>query len=74
MSKKDNNKSNNMTLFKAGIIIAITVVIVETVSDILFNNITFHPAIRYILRMIMYFVTILFARFIANKISGDKNE
>ena len=64
------NKSNSISIIVSAIIIAVAILLIEMIGNFLFKNIELPKIITYIIRPIMYVITIAFTQFIIQKISA----
>lgn len=72
---RDNkNKSNSISIIVSAIIIAVAILLIEMIGSFLFKNIELPKIITYIIRPIMYVITIAFTQFIIQKVSAKFNK
>jgi len=64
------NKSNSISIIVSAIIIAVAILLIEMIGNFLFKNIELPKIITYIIRPIMYVITIAFTQFIIQKVSA----
>ena len=64
---KNNEKKS---IFISAVIIAIVILLVESIAGWILKDVEIPKLISYIIRAIMYIVTIMFAQFLTQKISA----
>lgn len=64
---KSNEKKS---IFISAVIIAIVILLVESIAGLILKDLEIPKLLSYILRAIMYIVTIMFAQFLTQKISA----
>jgi len=62
-------KTNNISIIISAVIIAIAVLLIEMLGSLLLKNIELPKVITYLIRAIMYIITITFAQVIIQKVS-----
>lgn len=68
--RNNDNKTNNISIIISAVIIAIAVLLIEMLGNMLFKNIELPKTVMYLLRLIMYVITIAFTQFIIQKLSA----
>ena len=68
------NKSNSISIIVSATIIAVAILLIEMIGNFLFKNIELPKIITYIIRPIMYVITIAFTQFIIQKVSAKFNK
>ena len=68
--KNNEKKINNISIIISAVIIAIAALFIEMLGCILLKNIELPKIITYLLRPVMYIVTIIFAQLLTQKISA----
>ena len=68
------NKSNSISIIVSASIIAVAILLIEMIGNFLFKNIELPKIITYIIRPIMYVITIAFTQFIIQKVSAKFNK
>lgn len=63
-------RTNNVSIIVSAVIIAIAVLLIEMLGNFLFKNIELPKIVSYLLRPIMYVITIAFTQFVIQKISA----
>lgn len=72
---RDNKKNfNSISIIVSAIIIAFAILLIEMIGSFLFKNIEIPKIITYIIRAIMYVITIAFTQFIIQKVSAKFNK
>ncbi len=68
---KNNEKEvSNINIIVSAVIIAMAILLIETLGSLLLKNIELPKAISYLLRPIMYVITIAFTQFVIQKVSA----
>lgn len=62
-------RTNNVSIIVSAVIIAIAVLLIEMLGSFLFENIEVPKIVVYLMRPIMYVITIAFTQFVIQKIS-----
>lgn len=65
----NEKKANNISIIVSAIIIAIAILLIEMLGSFLLKNIELPKIIMYLLRPIMYVITIAFTQFVIQKVS-----
>lgn len=72
---RDNkNNINNTSIIISAIIIAIAIFLIEMLADFLLKNIELPKIITYIIRPIMYVITIVLTQLIIQKVSAKSKK
>jgi len=67
---KNNEKEvSNINIFDSAVIIAIAILLIETLGSLILKNIELPKMVSYLLRPIMYVITIAFTQFVIQKVS-----
>lgn len=66
----NDNKKNDTSIIISAVIIAIAVLLIEMLVNMLFKNIELPKMVSYLLRPIMYVITIAFTQFVIQKVSA----
>jgi len=67
---KNNEKEvSNINIFVSAVIIAIAILLIETLGSLILKNIELPKMVSYLLRPIMYVITIAFTQFVIQKVS-----
>lgn len=67
--RNDEKKANNVSIIVSAIIIAIAILLIELLGSCLLKNIELPKIIMYLLRPIMYVITIAFTQYVIQKVS-----
>jgi len=68
---KNNEKEvSNINIFVSAVIIAIAILLIETLGSLILKNIELPKMVSYLLRSIMYVITIAFTQFVIQKVSA----
>lgn len=70
MKKNNDKETNNINIFVSAVIIAIAVLLIEMLGSFLFKNIELPNVVKYLMRSIMYVITIAFTQFVIQKVSA----
>lgn len=70
MKKNSDKETNNINIFVSAVIIAIAVLLIEMLGSFLFKDIELPKVISYLLRPVMYVITIAFTQFVIQKVSA----
>ena len=73
MNKNNEKETNNINIFVSAVIIAIAILLIETLGSLILKNIELPKMVSYLLRPIMYVITIAFTQFIIQKVSAKSN-
>lgn len=68
--KNNENKTNIISIIISSVIIAIAVFLIAMLESLLFKNIKLPKIVVYLLRPIMYVITIAFTQFVIQKVSA----
>ena len=71
--RNNEKRANNVSIVVSAIIISITILLIEMLGNYLFKNIEFSKTVAYLLRALMYVITIAFTQFVIQKVS-NKNK
>ena len=66
----NDNKINNTSIIISAVIIAIVILLIEALGSFILKNIELPKIVMYLLRPIMYVITIAFTQFVIQKVSG----
>ena len=66
----NENKTNNISIMVSAIVIAIAIFLIEMLGSFLFKNIELPKVITYIIRPIMYVITIVFTQLLIQRVSA----
>ena len=68
---KNNEKEvSNINIIASAVIIAIVILLIETLGSLILKNIELPKMVSYLLRPIMYVITIAFTQFVIQKVSA----
>lgn len=67
--RNNGKETNNVSIIVSAVIIAIAVLLIEMLGSFLFENIEVPKIVVYLMRPIMYVITIAFTQFVIQKIS-----
>ena len=68
---KNNEKEvNNINIIVSAVIIAIAILLIETLGGFVLKSIELPKVVSYLLRPIMYVITIAFTQFVIQKVSA----
>lgn len=68
---KNNEKEvSNINIIASAVIIAIAILLIETLGSLILKNIELPKMVSYLLRPIMYVITIAFIQFVIQKVSA----
>lgn len=67
--RNNGKETNNVSIIVSAVIIAIAVLLIEMLESFLFENIEVPKIVVYLMRPIMYVITIAFTQFVIQKIS-----
>lgn len=68
---KNNEKEvSNINIIASAVIIAIAILLIETLGSLILKNIELPKMVSYLLRPIMYVITIAFTQFVIQKVSA----
>lgn len=70
MNKNNEKEINNINIFVSAVIIAIAILLIETLGSLILRNIELPKMVSYLLRPIMYVITIAFTQFVIQKVSA----
>lgn len=68
--KNNEKETNNINIIVSAIIIAIAILLIEMLGSCLLKNIELPKIVMYLLKPIMYVITIAFAQFVIQKVSA----
>lgn len=68
--RNNEKRANNVSIVVSAIIIAIAILSIEMLGNYLFKNIELSKMVAYLLRIIMYVITIAFTQVIIQKVSN----
>ena len=69
---KNNEKEvSNINIIASAVIIAIAILLIETLGSLILKNIELPKMVSYLLRPIMYVITIAFTQFVIQKVSAN---
>lgn len=69
MDNRDDKKVNNISIIISGIIIAIVVLLVGMLIDFVEINIILPRIVRFLIRPVMYAITIIFTQVLIEKVN-----
>jgi len=67
--KNNEKKINNISIIISAVIIAIAALLIEMLGSVLLKNIELPKVVTYLMRPIMYIITIAFAQVVIQKVS-----
>jgi len=67
--KNNEKKTNNISIIISPVFIAIAVLLIEMIGNLVFENIELPKVVIYLMRPIMYIITIAFAQVVIQKVS-----
>lgn len=68
---KNNEKEvSNINIIASAVIIAIAILLIETLGSFILKNIELPKVISYLLKPVMYVITIAFTQFVIQKVSA----
>ena len=67
--KNNEKKTNNISIIISPVFIAIAVLLIEMIGNLVFENIELPKVVTYLMRPIMYIITIAFAQVVIQKVS-----
>ena len=70
MDNRDDKKVNNISIIISGIIIAIVVLLVGMLIDFLEINIILPESVIFLIRPVMYVITIIFTQVLIEKVKN----
>lgn len=70
MNKNNEKEINNINIFVSAVIIAIAILLIGTLGSLILRNIELPKMVSYLLRPIMYVITIAFTQFVIQKVSA----
>ena len=68
--KNNEKETNNINIFVSAVIIAIAILLIETLGSLILKSIELPKIVSYVLRPIMYVITIAFTQFVIQKVSA----
>lgn len=72
---KNNEKEvSNINIIASAVIIAIAILLIETLGSLILKNIELPKMVSYLLRPIMYVITIAFTQFVIQKVSARSKD
>lgn len=67
--KNNKKKTNSSSIIISAVIIAIAVLLIEMLGSFLFENIELPKSVMYLMKPIMYVITIAFTQYVIQKVS-----
>lgn len=68
--KNKEKEVSNINIIASAVIIAIAILLIETLGSFILKNIELPKVISYLLRPVMYVITIAFTQFVIQKVSA----
>ena len=68
--KNNEKETTNINIFVSAVIIASAILLIETLGSLILKNIELPKMVSYLLRPIMYVITIAFTQFVIQKVSA----
>lgn len=69
MNNSEDKKANNISIIISGFIIAIVVLLVGMLIDLIEINIVLPPIVMFLMRPVMYAITIIFTQVLIEKVN-----